>query len=101
MDKRAKTLATYKIFGSSLRGLEDVERMVAAVIEEKETVENLTVFADNLSVEWKYTEENISNLKLAFSKFEAKLELKKSEIIFAYAAEKEKRKVVASASIVG
>ena len=90
MDKRMKAIAAYKIFGSPLRGTEEVEKMVAAVISERETDENLSLFASALSIEWRYTDENVSTLKEAFSDFEDRPENKKSELIRSFSVGKEK-----------
>ena len=83
-------LDNYKIFGSELRGTEEVENRIKSVIREKETPENLKILATALSAEWKNEDQNVSRLKLSFSKFEEKLEERKAEIFRLYAMEKEK-----------
>jgi len=92
MEKKEKALAKYEIFGSDLRGTDAVEKEVVAVILEKETPENIKKLARELDKEWSKEDENVAKLKLSFSRFEEKLELKKAEISRIYALEKEKKK---------
>jgi len=92
MDKKTKAIAKYKIFGSDLRGTHDVEKKVTAILVEKETPENIKILARELSEEWRRDNENVARLKLSFSKFEEKLEMRKAEISRIYALDKEKRK---------
>jgi len=89
MKKEINARADYEVFGSKLRGTEEVEKKVKAVIVKKETAENLKTLGKALLVEWKATEENVSNFKLAFSKFEEKLDQNKAEISRCFAKEKE------------
>ena len=91
MDKKEKVLANYEIFGSDLRGTDAVEKEIAAVISEKETPENIKILAKELNKEWNKADENVARLKLSFSKFEEKLELRKAEISRVYALDREKR----------
>jgi len=92
MEKKEKALAKYEIFGSDLRGTDAVEKEIVAVILEKETPENIQKLARELDKVWSKEDENVSRLKLSFSKFEEKLELRKAEISRVYALDKEKRK---------
>ena len=79
MNNKIQILEEYKIFGSKLRGDKDIEKRIQELLSSKESAEKLGVLAKNLAVEWKYTEENVSNLTLAFSKFEKKLTQKNQE----------------------
>ena len=89
MKKGNSALADYEVFGSKLRGTEEVEEIVKAVISKKETTDNLKTLGKALLAEWKSTEENISSFKLTFSKFEEKLDQNKAEISRCFAKEKE------------
>lgn len=89
MKKKNSALADYEVFRSKLRGTDEVEKLVKAVITKKETVDNLKTLGKALLVEWKSTEEDVSNFKLAFSKFEEKLDQNKAEISRCFAKDKE------------
>ena len=92
MKNKRKNATDYDIFGSVLRGTEEGEAMVKTVIQEKQTPENLNKLAKAVSIDWNQTDNNVLHLKLAFSRFEEKLEKNKQDIIACYVREKENKK---------
>ena len=92
MKKKRKNVTDYDLFGSVLRGTEEVETMVKTIIQGKQTPENLSKLAKAVSIEWNQTDNNVLRLKLAFSRFEEKLEKNKHDILAYYAREKENQK---------
>lgn len=80
MNMKKRNSMEYEVFGSKLRGTDEVENIVKTIIQKKQTPANLRKLAKAVSIEWKHTEENVSQLNLSFSKFEEKLEKNKQEI---------------------
>jgi len=88
---KGKVSHGYNIFGSVARGIPEVEERAKSILAEKETSENLDLFAKAIGADWKQTESNASALKLAFSDFEKILEKQKPEISKFLTLEREKR----------
>jgi hypothetical protein len=92
MKGKSRVPREYSIFGSAARGIAEAEERVVAILAEKETPENLALFAKAISEDWKRTQNNAAALRLAFSDFAKLLEQNKSEISHFLSSEREKRK---------
>ncbi|MCE7041653.1 hypothetical protein [Dyadobacter sp. CY312] len=96
---KGKVSHGYNIFGSAARGISEVEDRAKSILVEKETAENLDVFARAIGAEWKQTDKNVSSLRLAFSDFEKILEKQKPEISKFLTLEREKRMAAKRSSL--
>lgn len=80
MNRKSEILDQYRIFGSKLRGTPEVEAQIEDILKSKETLDNMNNLASSILVEWRCTEETISNLTLAFSKFEKKIGAQRQDV---------------------
>jgi hypothetical protein len=97
MKGKIRVSHNYSIFGSAARGMAEVEDRAKSILAEKETCENINIFAKAIAADWNTAETNAASLKLAFSDFEKILEKRNPEISQFLTKERENRRAKGSA----